>query len=1641
MLSKNNLQLLTQRGARQRQRFALRKLTVGVASVLLGTTFFIGAASADTTPAATTTAQPDSAAGTTSVTATPQQPAVQQTTTAVPASQQPATTSVNQAQPATADISGLQFTGSVNNFQNTTAGQQATDLTFKPGDTADLTYYFRSSGDGSQMKNGAWPVASRYLLTIPAGFKLSSFSTGDYTSTSLGQVGQNNEWIYLISLGRIPSYQAPVAITAHLVAVTDNLKDAGSHDYSWFPIPGLLMAINDDNHFNSSHTITLGGQTYQVTDCSPFLHGNGLGEAIDYTVVPGTNELAASNYQVVGVNGSAHNGTGAQVGYEEIQPEIKITGTVHSGDYIDFRLGLPYTDTKTGQTKYLAYDKTLAASWTTADHNATVYNMGDYYRLVFNVSSESLSNPTVKLDLRWGADGTEASVNAGKVFVYRFTDDPAKNRTDFEFAPTNDVTINGNSYASGLTIKGQYLSATPVTEANSYITTSGMATNVRTWDKQGNVAVDTHWSNSFLFSTDTRKSSNKFSFDIRVAKNPALTYNWASDDDLAKQIVKHLTPLTTHHLSDQVVSAAQTYVTDAAQQGERPVTKVTVTHEDLNDIANGYHRIYHVVIADPTVNLDEPVTVLNVSADNYTLPSGITSYEEDVNRSNAVNNKNAFDSSTQNAVTANEGLQTALQNSYITDANAVGGKAAAIMFVNNDTTGQYAGGWGSIGWRANIKLKTDGTVDGGGQVSDLVTVNLKIEDANSHQQLSAGSAYQGPTGSTVSFQGAQSAYDKLQGYQFVKAVSVKNGVETVLTNFYPSQIERYAYGTAGKDQPSEFIIYIQPTPVNVTETIHYVYGDGSLKGKAAAPDKTATLTFTPVYDQQAKQYSFQVAGAVNGAFAAVDNPQIADYHVATAQTAAGTDVLDPAKNQVSAQTGIRATTAGPVITVTYVQDPVPTAATLNYVDDDANGKILIPGGESAMGLPATAIAFASLAKNERQLAAQHYVFENITDAAGKTIASGDFGQLDLATIFGQFGNRPLTFTIHFGHQKTAFSRNKTVTETIHYRYADGKQARPDYQATLTFTQTGIRDEVTNQSSYDELQPQTFTAQQLPVLTGYTPDQASVPAHTITVTNGNFDQDLNVETTVTYQANPQTATITYVDDTTGQTLATASAAGRYGAAINFATAPDQVIRQYQGQHYDLVSNSFAAGASYQADNQQNQFTVHLKHHLRTVTQTQTVTRTINYLAQTDHRPLAKASQQSVTFTGTGQHDDVANQLVVVNADGTVQKNSDGTLMVGTLNWQPTAGTADFAAVPDAAVAGYHVASVDPADQQDGTAVKGLTVTHLTTPLTVNVYYAQDQQAILNFVDDETGQSLHPALTVSGVGGQPINFGDVAAVVNNLENVHHYVLTATTDDTPAQASGQQIGGPQDTDWGSLFGSFADHTAASQIFSIHFSHGHGALQQQHQQVVTETIHYVRDTDHAPLAPDHQAQLTFVGTGYHDLVTDQDVVTGWHVENGAADQAEFLAVPNPAVKGYHVVTGLDANGNDVLSGDGQAVRAQAGVTHLTPASVITVTYAADPAPVTPTTPTDRPAEQPTQPGQDVAVPATPVQPAGQPNASAQPAGPAAMTSTSASQQAAPTSQVHQLPQTGSHSPLSLIGLGFVSLLEALGLAKRRQH
>ncbi|MBM6958558.1 mucin-binding protein, partial [Lactobacillus gallinarum] len=113
--------------------------------------------------------------------------------------------------------------------------------------------------------------------------------------------------------------------------------------------------------------------------------------------------------------------------------------------------------------------------------------------------------------------------------------------------------------------------------------------------------------------------------------------------------------------------------------------------------------------------------------------------------------------------------------------------------------------------------------------------------------------------------------------------------------------------------------------------------------------------------------------------------------------------------------------------------------------------------------------------------------------------------------------------IIYGHIKDgteSVTRNDTVTRTIHYLYDNGNTAQPDKTQTVSFNETGTKDDVTGETTWSNDNAQTVDSVNTPSITGYTPDQDNVAGQTV-----NFgDNDINV--TVHYSANTQTATITY-----------------------------------------------------------------------------------------------------------------------------------------------------------------------------------------------------------------------------------------------------------------------------------------------------------------------------------------------------------------------------------------------------------------------------------------------------------------------------------------------------------------------------------
>ena len=84
-----------------------------------------------------------------------------------------------------------------------------------------------------------------------------------------------------------------------------------------------------------------------------------------------------------------------------------------------------------------------------------------------------------------------------------------------------------------------------------------------------------------------------------------------------------------------------------------------------------------------------------------------------------------------------------------------------------------------------------------------------------------------------------------------------------------------------------------------------------------------------------------------------------------------------------------------------------------------------------------------------------------------------------------------------------------------------------------------------------------------------------------------------DTPVVYRKADQKAVITYVDQTTGQTLANDQIGGKSGEAINYSTADK--IKYYEDRGYVLVSDEFPAGAHFDTDASVDQtWTVTLKH---------------------------------------------------------------------------------------------------------------------------------------------------------------------------------------------------------------------------------------------------------------------------------------------------------------------------------------------------------------------------------------------------------------------------------------------------------------
>ncbi len=350
-----------------------------------------------------------------------------------------------------------------------------------------------------------------------------------------------------------------------------------------------------------------------------------------------------------------------------------------------------------------------------------------------------------------------------------------------------------------------------------------------------------------------------------------------------------------------------------------------------------------------------------------------------------------------------------------------------------------------------------------------------------------------------------------------------NHFETVTTpdraGFVYSAAEAGSNATVSYDSPDTTYVVYYAAPLTetyqkpVTRTIYYVYADGNTEGKPALPKPnqqtvnfTETIQINP-FDGSTISDNWE---PTKDAFQTVDTPQLSGFYPDQESIPGKAITHEDSDDEFVVRY------AAPLVNVEETKE---VHQTIHYVyaDGQTTGRPELPPTD------------------EQVLQFEHTVVRNPwtnqiipgTDTWG---APQKFTVLQSPAIAGfvpdllQAGSgddithdsQDLEFTVKYAPVITETSE-KTVTRTIHYRYADGQTAgRPtlpeDNVERRTFTHTVVRNPWTNEVISDEWTP----AQELPTvvsptITGFTPDLSEVVAEQI-----NHDSD-DLDYVVTYTA--------------------------------------------------------------------------------------------------------------------------------------------------------------------------------------------------------------------------------------------------------------------------------------------------------------------------------------------------------------------------------------------------------------------------------------------------------------------------------------------------------------------------------------------
>ncbi|HFI0177566.1 TPA: CshA/CshB family fibrillar adhesin-related protein, partial [Streptococcus suis] len=351
---------------------------------------------------------------------------------------------------------------------------------------------------------------------------------------------------------------------------------------------------------------------------------------------------------------------------------------------------------------------------------------------------------------------------------------------------------------------------------------------------------------------------------------------------------------------------------------------------------------------------------------------------------------------------------------------------------------------------------------------------------------------------------------------------------------------------------------------------------------------------------------------------------------------------------------------------------------------------------------------------------------------------------------------------------------ETVKRTIHYVYANGREASASVEKVLQYTRTATANPLTGEISYSpwESTDNDFPLVISPVIPNYKASQddvkerRDVPAEAV-------DETI----TIVYRDDRQLATFTYkvVD---GPELAKDQEIGYSSEPITYTTAAK--IAEIIARGYELVEDGFAneANKSFDADTARVQNWDILFRPKTTVTTpdqpktpgdqvdpsnpdsprweevTKTITRTVSYKLNTVDGPEAPGTSSqtnTVTFERTGTYNFVSNQITYTNW---VAKDGDVTL--------------EGHPLPD--VLGYTATKATANDEEvlPLSTTRNKTVTHLDNNITEIVVYTPDAQlGKISFINvtDPSQEVLVKEIPLTGKTGDKFTV-DTATIIEEF-----------------------------------------------------------------------------------------------------------------------------------------------------------------------------------------------------------------------------------------------------------------------------------